>query len=639
MILMHTLNQVTEDHQLLNIAQDYFQFATNFCEVIEVSATHIYHSALEQSPLSSIVRKFYYSQKPHPLPRVIIGTPDSWDLSTTSTSTGSSFYLSSTWSPCGQFVASATKETVEIRDALALKLLSTILPTKATIGFRCGLAYSPDGWSLASCFNTGIVIWDTQTGGEVTKIDCEVIGNGLELVWSLDGKTIGTVSPRVSGAIAVHTYDVASGAKLSSNTVQSMGNAYLWAYDTSFHIMAMAGGRKGWSINIFEVGPTITKIDPFSFQSHFAFGAFSPTTCWISVSTSTTGNHNHNPGLLILEVQNSGVLLQETGYHSHHTFSLDGHSFAAFTNGCLHIWKFTSGHYVRWREFQQASATLQFSPTSSSILGHAGTLLHILHLGCSPLALSMGSVTTTHGQPLDAFSPYGTYIATTHHGKSTITITNLHSQNPSPSQFIDTDLEISAMVLTGSVLLVKGSDKIVAWLLTEEGVVDGIFGNTRADCNDSLWEVSTQSFSTGWARILGQGDSNDDNDGYLDFVVEDEIAAIRRGGYVIRAYHTRTGEILESDEAPLHTGYRFHGPHHDECNLYHHNPYKYCEPLKYNWPVSQTSLQEGWVKDPEGKHRLWIHPNWRSSRNSVDWLDKVTTLRLKNPSKLVIIKF
>jgi len=55
MTLMHTMNQVANDPQLLNTARDYFQFATNFFEVINVSAPHIYHSALELSPLSSVV--------------------------------------------------------------------------------------------------------------------------------------------------------------------------------------------------------------------------------------------------------------------------------------------------------------------------------------------------------------------------------------------------------------------------------------------------------------------------------------------------------------------------------------------------------------------------------------------------------
>jgi hypothetical protein len=43
---------------------------TKFFEPINVSATHIYHSALELSPLSSIVRRLYYHQRHTPFPRV-----------------------------------------------------------------------------------------------------------------------------------------------------------------------------------------------------------------------------------------------------------------------------------------------------------------------------------------------------------------------------------------------------------------------------------------------------------------------------------------------------------------------------------------------------------------------------------------
>ncbi|KAF9649802.1 hypothetical protein BDM02DRAFT_3094169, partial [Thelephora ganbajun] len=44
---------------LLDTARDYSQFVRTFFEPISVSATHIYHSALELSPFSSIVRKRY----------------------------------------------------------------------------------------------------------------------------------------------------------------------------------------------------------------------------------------------------------------------------------------------------------------------------------------------------------------------------------------------------------------------------------------------------------------------------------------------------------------------------------------------------------------------------------------------------
>ena len=627
---------MAKDYQLLDIARDYSQFTANFFEVINVSTTHVYHSALEQSPLSSIVRKLYYHQKPHPSPRVVIGTPDLWSPSTV-VSTKHPYYLSSTWSPCGQLVAVVAEEAVEIWDTLTLKLLSTLQSTKVATKFRHGLAYSSDGHSLAGCSSTGIIIWDTQTGGMVTEIECEVTGVGLELVWSLDGKTIGTVSPQVLGTITIHIYEIASGAALSLYTLQSRDNPYLWACDRFFQILTTVQDHKGWTINIFEVGSTLTKVESFPFWFKPPIQAFSPITYRASVSTP--GNYHHQSELLILDIQSSEVLLRETGSYLHPSFSPDASLFtAASTRDHLSIWRYSSGQYTKWREFQQTPGPLQFSPSSSSILNCVGTSLCILHLDYSPAALTMGSIVTAHGQLHDAFSPHGTFIATAYHGESTITLTNLNLQTPSPSQFIDTELEISAMVITGKVLLVKGSDKLVAWLLTEDGVVDGIVGNTRADHNDSLWEISPEAFAVRLQRLFRRGGGG--NNGHLEFSVEDEIVAIKMSGYVIHSYHMETGEIIRPTGASQylgHTWYQFDNQQQNGCNLYHHDLCKNQGLPK--WPVSQTILQEGWVKDPEGKHQLWLHPSWRSAGNDVDWLHNVTTLRLRNASKLRIIKF
>ena len=636
-MLMRTSNQVAKDHQLLDAARDYFQFATNFFEVINVSATHIYHSALELSPLSSVVRKFYYSQRSRSSPKVVIGAPDSWDPSTVSVSTKHSYYLSSSWSPCGHFVATVSKEAVEIRDALALKLLFTLRPAGASASLKRGLAYSPDGRSLAGCSDTGIVIWDTQTGGVVGKFECEVSGNGLELVWSLDGSAIGTMSPPVSGTVTVCAYEVTSGTGRPSGTVQSTGAGHLWAHDGSFRVMTTTKDHKDSTIHIYEVGSTLTKVEQFPFRSHPAFGVFSPTTYRISVSVAR--DRNRDPQLLILNIRNSDVLLRETGSYWHISFSHDGSLVAAFAGDQLPIWRYASGRYTRWREFQQTPTPLQFSPTSSSIIGRGGALLHALHFDFSPTAPATESASTTRSRPLDAFSPYGTHIATTHHGEGTIAITNLHSPNTSPSQYIDTGLEISAMVLTGNILLVKGSDTIVAWLLTEGGVVDGILDDRRAGRNDSLWDVSPRAHANVWARLLQREGSGGDGDNVLEFSVEGETAAIRNNGHVVRVYHTGTGETLEPDKAPLGTRYRFHNPRGDDCDLYRRDSRKQRKPLECDWPVSQITPREGWIKDPEGKHRLWLRPRWRSARNDVDWLDKVTTLRLKSSSEVVVIKF
>jgi WD40 repeat protein len=629
-------NQVVKDNQLLNITTDYLRFVAHFFEVIDVSATHIYHSALEQSPLSSIVRKLYYSQQPHPLPRVVVGIPDTWEPSIASFSTN--HYLSSTWSPCGQFVAAVTLVVLEIRDASTLKLLSTIHPTKVATEFRPGLAYSPDGRSLASCSDIGIVIWDTQTGGVVKIIEYKINCHGLEIVWSLNGKKIGTTSSGESEIRHVYTYEVASGAVhsmgvlRSSDTLQLTDSEHLWAHDKFFRVVV---GRRGQlPISIWEVEFAFFQVEQFHAWPYVALGAFSPATYRISAHRYTDNGAGYV--LFILDIRSSEVLLQETGTYWKHAFSPDGIFFAACAKDHLLIWRYTSGCYTRWREFQEPSAKLRFSPSSLSILSCAPTLLRIFHLD-SPTPLPKGSVVKTHSQLQDAFPPDGTYIVTAHWGESTITITNLDSQCPSPSQFIDTNLEIMTIALTGNVLLVEGQGTLVAWLLTEKGVVDGVPDDTRADHNNSLWLLThPQPIPPG--QLQRSQNNGAYVDGVLAFFVEGEIAAIKLNGHVIRVYHTGTGDILELDKAPLCTGYRFHHPLQDECDLYHRDLLKHHGPLNSDWPVSQTTLQGGWIKDLEGKHRLWLHAHWRSPK-STDWLHNGTILRLKNLSEVIIIKF
>jgi hypothetical protein len=596
---------------------------------------------LELSPLSSIVRKLYYSQRPNPSPRVVIGVEDSWDP-TTVVSTKHSFYLSSAWSPCSQLVAVVTGEVIEIQDAFSLKLLSTLHSSKVGTKFRQGLAYSPDGHSLASCSETSIVIWDTQTGGIATKIDCGVIGDGLELIWSLDGKRICTISPTVLQALTICTYDVASGTKWSSNTLQSESEPWFWAHNEFLRVVTTVQDHKGWTISIFEIGCTLTRIESFPFQFNSPPQGFSPITYRALVSTPK--DHHHDPKLIVLDIQSSEVLLEEKGSYWYPTFSPDASVLAAFTGDHLLIWRFVSGHYTQWKEFQLTPIPLQFSPNLSSILGCDSALLHILHLDYGSTALPMEPVAATGGIPRDAYSSHTTYIATTHRGEDVITITNLHSPIPFPSQLIKTEFKISEIVLTGNVLLAKGSDTVMAWLLTDQGVVNGVSGNRIAVHSDSIWSISPQDKNPSfWSRLLQQERGHHNGDEHLEFSNSNGVVAIRRrNGLQSHVYHAETGEILKPDKAhshPKRTWYRFHNPHRDDCNLYHHDLLKQDNNLERNWPISQSTLQEGWVKDPEGKHRLWLHPRWRSAGNDVDWLSEVSTLRLKSSSELVVIKF
>ena len=581
---------------------------------------------------------------------MVFGIPELWDAST-AVSTKYSHYQSSTWSPCGQFIAAAARDAVEIRDGLTLGLLSTLQLNEAITSFLDGVVYSPDGQSLAGCSIDTIVIWDAQTGGIIKKIVHEDTYDQLIPVWSLDGKTIGILfdggnSSQTHTTKVVYTYDVASGEILFTSALQPSATPFLWAHGDTFLVVTAAKGSKGWTVDILKVGPTLAKIKSLSFSFHFqpSIEAISSTTTRVSIqhdflyNPDSVGEAITYREHLIFDICNSGILLQVAGYYGPCAFSLDGGVFAAFDlyGDSLHIWRYASGSYTQWKEFQQTQMPLAISPTLSSILGHTYNLLHMIHLDGSPTARNKKPVAIAHGQPQDAFPPDGTYIITTNCQQSTITVANLCSQNPSPSQLIDTNLEISAIVLTGNVLLVKGSGRIVAWLLTEEGVMDSNSDNKRADHISSLWSISLE-------EVHQQQQGGDcGKECYLEFSVGDGVAMIRNFREVIHIYHTGSGRILGLDEVLQNLGhpwYRLHTPSKDECDIFHRDSHKHSRSPGCDWPVSQDTLQGGWIKDPEGKHRMWLPARWRSAWNDVDWFDKVSALRLRTLSEIVIIKF
>ena len=137
---------------------------TTYFKPINVSATHIYHSALELSSLSSIVRRLYHHQQPIPFPRVVAGTLAEWEQSIHIPRCGASPNSLPTWSPCGQFVAASYPGAVEIHNAFSSELISTLRPTEP-ISYTYVMAYSPDGHSFATLSSSSLIIWDVQTGG------------------------------------------------------------------------------------------------------------------------------------------------------------------------------------------------------------------------------------------------------------------------------------------------------------------------------------------------------------------------------------------------------------------------------------------------------------------------------------------
>ena len=612
--------QVSRNEELLNIAKDYFHFVTKFFEPISLSAIHIYHSALELSPISSIVRRLYHHQRHTPFPIVVAGTADSWDQEIHISNI--SYDQPYTWSPCGQFVAAISGEVVEIRDALSAVLVSTLTaPNTPPYG---GLVYSPDGRSLASSLPDTLIIWDIQTGGVAKGVQFDALRSDL-IVWSLDGNMICVIEGSAKTQ-TVHVYDVVLGTTQSPGTLNPPDsldkphtltsfslNLFVWAHHKSFQIMAMWLGDQTTTIELFEVGSNLTKIESFQIGSWDKdwSTSFSPTTYRISILGCNW--------IQILDVWNSECQLEEKGSFLSHCFSSDGSMLAAsgYLQGVC-IWKYNSSRYSLWRRIPVScsfNSPLQFSPALSSILGFFGEFLQVYHFD--------GPLDVPHPEtlePLTVLSPCGTYIVTSCKGNRTITITNLLSHIP--PQLVDTDMQIVILALTGNILLAFDQKTIVAWRLTEEGMLDGCLPGRRAGHGDSIWDVSTSGSPLS-----------------SNFIFEYQTAIIQMRGDIIHTYHTGTGQVLDPPRTDIQ--FYIHHPHYEPWRMgcgHHYPHYRIVDKdslFEDGWLGELVSPQVEWVKDPGGKHQLWLPVEWR--KYDVGWYHNITTLWLNDGWKTAII--
>ena len=530
--------------------------------------------------------------------------------------------MSCTWSPCGRFIAAQTTIAIELRNSLTFEPLTILQSTETNPLLTGPVAYSPDGRSIASTSNTAVVIWDVQTGGVAKEIRCGT--NSISMAWSLDGRKICTVA---SGECrSVQICNVVSGVTLSPGELQPRLNLHVLAYEESFRVFAIGHVESGTiSIDVFEVGYTLPRIQTFRISltgirtprislagsTQTPKISFSPTTSRVSISIGEE--------LLVFGIPRSGPLLEENGPFSSHCFSSDGGLFAASGENGLLIWEYDSYRYaLRWKFPCQgwANSPLQFSPTKSSILGHCANTLQLWRLQ-DPTAASQSD------RPwCGSLSRCGNYIATAYKMDRIVKI--ITPQSHIPLQTIDTSVGVEELVLTGNVLLVVGSGEVGAWLLTEEGLVNGATGRSCADHRDSIW-VTPLSRLAPKSWMLS---------------VEGQVGIIMSAGPTQFTYNTETGGVLRY-APPSFSGhwYNLFQPHYGRHHLRLHGLSQGGAPPKDHRQTSRTILEGEWVKDHEGRCELWIPVEWRRSWDCADWLPDVMAQFSILESGPFIIKF
>ena len=618
---------------LIETARECFYFVTKFFEPISASATHIYHSALELCPLLSAVRKLYYDRynRIAHLPRVVVGAPYSWDP-TISISGKDHDYGFCTWSPCGRFVAAQREKVVEIRSHLTFELVSILEPTETTLPLMGPLAYSPDGRSLACASNASIIIWDIQTGGIAKEIECHT--KSISMALSLDGREIATIGSREAPSVV--TYDTASGAILSVGELHPSDSLHLQAYGKTFRVTTIQNNPCTASIDIFEVRNPPVKVDSLSI-AHGSRSApsisFSPATYRLSVETGcllrvlqntispavTVALDIHRPVQKTTQRRTLSCLLKEEGHiFLHRCFSSDGTLFAASDGNCVRVWRCGDDDSYsalgKFRPQDCANSSLQFSPTLQSVLVHSRSILQVWGPHDLP------DVSSVDGrQHHVALLRSGNHIVTAHASSGTVSIIGVHSQVP--CRVIERNIRVDRLVVAGNVLLVVGSEEAVAWLL-KEGECGGIVVSER---EDGIWAVKL-------SRILSTP----------TLKIEGRVGVIEPDADTSLTFHTGTGEKLWPTQAPPFSG---NPPNllgrilcgRDYSHL--HNLSQRNIPPKDVWQTSKTTLREGWVKDSEGRHRLWIPVEWREIWDPTDWCHDIKTQFSILRGEPIVVKF
>jgi WD40 repeat protein len=473
----------------------------------------------------------------------------------------------------------------------------------------CTLAYSPDGRSLACTSSTAIIIWDIQTGG-VLKED-EHVFDSSSLVWSLDGSTIGIVE-RASN---VHTYEVVSGktqnlGKLYSGDEGNFHLCQMWTHEKSFRAVTGTVHESTLTIDIFEIGRTLVKFHSFTsteiLLSPTFISSFSPTTFHFCILSHRM--------LRIFGDQDSNYLLEVESDMGRSFFSPDGSLFAVSDSDGVRFWKYTSGCYIPWRELRDtlwARSSLQFSPTLSSILESSSRFLKVCRLHDLPTTSQ-----TSHPTVL-AFVRSRNRIAAAHEWENTITLLDVHSQN-SP-QFVDTGVEIVCLSVIGNILLAFGSGKVVAWLLTEAGLVRGVLGDRRADHSDSIWTVPCQH-SIPSTLIVGW------------------VAGIRslQGTYTV--FHIESGELLDDTPQSFSKMEALHDELSRERHLHSSNLSRPSASRLGSKVPLRSRCQRGWVGGPGGRHMMWVPVEWRDAWRFGTWHHDLAVMDMC-PQNTIFVKF
>ena len=631
----------------LGLARDYSRFVITFFDLISVSTSHIYISALPLSPRTSMVREVYIRYA-RPLARVVHGFPTSWEP-VVATAYHKDFGGKATWSPCNRFIAVTKSGAVEIRDAVTLNPLSTF-ESRLNSDIR-QLSFSPDG-RLLSQFNDGaLVTWDIQTGGSLGTIFLE----GLEAshpdfssTYSMDGKMLAAVysdEPWKNTNTSIVTHDLSSMRTHLHRVSEGRIITPIWTHGEFLRFATVKLGRITISEVKFtlagapEVVETLPALDKMTDTGTPEFFVLLPTLSRLAISSQGT--------LLVCDARDSKLLLKISAHFTYGvSFSSNGRFLVSINSQGIHVWKESPTGYTPHQKLTLAASTgrteLLLSPDGASILTSLDSTIHLWHTNDSILPPSDSTPAMDERDFILGFSPNEASVAFARGGGNTVVLLDLQSGDPRLE--IDTGMEVNLLRVTESTVVVVGNEKIVTW---NPGT-----GNTRANINDCV-RITTfdplPSSDYGGPFMFELPDPN--RIGVLNPVRRWDAYDMSTGRYLPSTGALRSLSVLdkfeiidisEDTEIPEFVpiwGVRSRNSSADRLEIAEDGESCTTDsqpPGRFSHGRKVTD--DGWILSPAQKRLLWLPHRWRSGEGRVTWSRRFLALAQRELPEVVILE-
>ena len=582
------------------------------------------------------------------------GIPASWDSCTASVGHTSS-NNNAVWSPCGQFIAAAFFDEIQIHDSNTLEKISTLAcPDDDPIPKF--LTFSPDGHLLACSFiqydwskrsriplSYPLVIWDIQTGVIIWKVNTQYPGrimfHGNKKAITLIGK---------NGHI--HTYNVLNGAPLHMGDIPlSLGSqsSTHWVHGDTLQFAVSLNAIIRHVIIIKEFQPTSTP--PLHILSSFPIPpwdgkfSFSQNSFHASFVTRTEA--------IVLDVQDSKVLLHaQVVCESQKILGQLSPNGCFFAHGIsvngICIWQNTPTGYIPWSSLRPRLQVdkLLFSPTTMSILCCGPMGIQLLHPGSHPNPVSATEVYPHHKYQnhLVTYSADQVYVATVQRCGCIVTV--LNSLLGTKQQLINPGMEIEVIKIIESTLFVVDRQNFVCWDLKAGGMVDGTHNARRvvdkllaidphAICLTLTHDCSQIAFAMGQTVFLH-------NLKAPELITQYVSASNIRDLWFSPDQHSllftidNKGEFYELMKMAIM-----------ECGSFGDVAAQHPKrvTLQQRYPSSSSNdfhIVGGWGVNSGGKGFLWLPPNWRPEYvNHVEWSGNLLALLSGNLPEPIIIQF